>query len=129
MSDISRQLSEAVPEQLTQEFHRELRTGWELKKVKAKHDQAWMGKLNHQGVDRSVDGIGQLIGRIHPDSYHFWGMKLGYNCWKDKGFLNEYFRDNPECVVKTQAKTQILVDTKIVDTSGKPIADLAAKPE
>lgn len=33
-----------------------------------------------------------------PDwSYHYWGQRLGYECWEDKQFVEEFLRDNPEC--------------------------------
>lgn len=120
--DISRQISEAVPEELLKDFHREIRTGWEMQKVKTQHNLKWAAKANHNGVDKTVDGIGQLVARIPPESFHFWGQHFGtYDCWKDKNFLREFLKDNPECVVNTAKKSQVLVSNKITDASGKPL--------
>jgi hypothetical protein len=53
-------------------------------------------------IDRkSIDGIGRMRMRIDPTLYHYWGTKLGYDCWKDNQFLNEVERDNPEVRVKS----------------------------
>ncbi|HYD00306.1 MAG TPA: hypothetical protein VEB22_03700 [Phycisphaerales bacterium] len=37
---------------------------------------------------------------IDPVSYHYWGNRLGYECWDDRQFVAEYKRDNPECRVR-----------------------------
>jgi len=41
---------------------------------------------------------------IDPASYHFWGQKLGYECWDDAGFRREYLRDNPVARVKSAGR-------------------------
>ena len=38
---------------------------------------------------------------IDPASYHYWGQRLGYECWDDEQFMKEYLRDNPLCRVKS----------------------------
>jgi hypothetical protein len=40
--------------------------------------------------------VGQKIASIPLDSWHYWGHRLGYECWEDKTFLREFLRDNPE---------------------------------
>lgn len=40
---------------------------------------------------------------IHPASYHYWGRRLGYACWKDKTFCREYLRDNPAARVTSRS--------------------------
>jgi hypothetical protein len=52
------------------------------------------------GEHRSIEGIGRLRLNIDPLYYHFWGKKLGYQCWRDPQFLREFERDNPQCRVK-----------------------------
>lgn len=45
---------------------------------------------------RGPDGSGgQVDIHIHPESFHYWGQRLGYECWDDPQFLAEYKRDNP----------------------------------
>jgi|TARA_B100000073_G_scaffold219937_1_gene183048 hypothetical protein len=56
----------------------------------------------------SVEGVGSLKARIDPTSYHYWGKRVGYDCWNDRKFLKEYLRDNPESRVKSvSGKTQV----------------------
>ena len=31
-----------------------------------------------------TSGIGQHRARIESTSYHYWGKRLGYDCWNDK---------------------------------------------
>ena len=52
------------------------------------------------GDHRSIDGLGRVRMNISPVSFHYWGRRLGYQCWKDKQFLAEFERDNPEVRVK-----------------------------
>lgn len=52
------------------------------------------------------DGGGEVQYMVHPTSYHYWGQRLGYECWQDEGFIREYLRDNPSARIAstTQAK-------------------------
>ena len=57
---------------------------------------------------RSVDGVGAPIAEITPDAYHYWGLREGYDCWRDKGFMREFLRDNPAARLKAAGtKTQV----------------------
>ena len=54
-------------------------------------------------------------GNYHPkaviagEAYHYWGQRLGYDCWNDKAFVEEFLRDNPESKVNAKmSKTTIL---------------------
>ena len=40
------------------------------------------------GGERKNLPFGRLRMKVCPEVYHFWGGKLGYECWKDKSFLN-----------------------------------------
>lgn len=33
---------------------------------------------------------------VSAADYHFWGQLLGYECWDDEEFCDEYLRDNSE---------------------------------
>lgn len=33
---------------------------------------------------------------VSAADYHFWGQTLGYECWDDEAFCEEYLRDNSE---------------------------------
>ena len=56
---------------------------------------------DHAATTRSVDGLGRLRMVITADAYHYWGRRLGYECWRDKAFLREYERDNAAVRVKS----------------------------
>lgn len=49
---------------------------------------------------KSLDGLGAPIAEITPDSFHYWGLREGYDCWRDKGFMREFLRDNPAARLK-----------------------------
>ena len=44
---------------------------------------------------------------IDPISYHYWGQRLGYECWEDAQFRREYLRDNPASRVKTTSSATL----------------------
>ena len=81
----------------------ELRRGWQKNRIEAAIQEKQLGKVNEQKV-RSVEGLGQKIASIPPTAYHFWGQKLGYDCWNDDAFVREFLRDNPGCRVKSSGK-------------------------
>jgi hypothetical protein len=58
---------------------------------------------------RSMNGLGRPRLEIDSYSYHYWGQRLGYKCWKDKQFLREFERDNPACRVKSTGTKEIMV--------------------
>lgn len=50
---------------------------------------------------------GEVAMQIHPVFYHYWGQRLGYECWdktRNPEFAREMLRDNPELRVKTHTK-------------------------
>jgi len=61
---------------------------------------------SHGIGDRSTEGLGRVRMAITPEAFHYWGRRLGYECWRDKQFLNEFERDNPSVRVK-QGGTRI----------------------
>lgn len=64
---------------------------------------------------RFSDGNGgEVRMMVHPLSYHYWGNRLGYQCWEDAQFCHEYLRDNEEARVKSVADAP----TVIVQGSG-----------
>ena len=91
---------DGIPEHLHHAVLKEFKTGYNKELVDAEIHQKRIAKQSEQ-VHRSIDGIGQLRMRIDPTLYHHWGQKLGYECWRDKGFLREVERDNPEVRVKS----------------------------
>lgn len=54
-------------------------------------------------LDDGISG-GEVTMTIDPTSYHYWGQRLGYQCWSDATFCREYLRDNPYARVKNVGK-------------------------
>jgi hypothetical protein len=89
----------ALPAAVVEEFRlgrlaREVHTLRQAPKV-----QAQIAKEN-AGEHRAMNGLGRLRMVVGPDAFHYWGRRLGYECWRDKAFLNEFERDNPAVRVK-----------------------------
>ena len=114
-------IHESIPDELVPEMVAELRRGWALRKAQAHATKKAMAQFN-QLQHRHVEGLGQMSARIPEESYHYWGLRLGYSCWRDNGFMKEFLRDNPECRVNSKAaNTTLLVNgTKgLVDAHGR----------
>lgn len=85
---------------------KELRSGIMLEQRIAAARNSQLSSTNRR-KHRSVDGLGQHVARIDPTSYHYWMQKVGKDCWKDKQFVREYQRDNPQSkVASTGTKLQ-----------------------
>ena len=89
------------------EFLGELHRGTHARQVTAhfrqeQHAREWQGAVG-------VDGLGAPEMVIDATAFHFWGARLGYECWDDPTFCREMMRDNPAMKVKTApAKTTIV---------------------
>ena len=94
--------------ELAQKLDHELRTGWQKNRIEAKISAKKISKIN-QDKHRSIEGLGQLVARIPTTAVHFWGQKLGYGCWNDKAFMDEFLRDNPELRVNSGGTKDIHV--------------------
>ena len=66
------------------------------------------GIASQAKIEANHSVLGEQKARIEPTSYHYWGKRLGYECWNDRKFMKEYLRDNPESRVKSKSgKTQV----------------------
>jgi hypothetical protein len=75
---------------------------------------------------RCKEGDGGYVDlNIHPASYHFWGQRLGYECWQDAQFIREYKRDNPAAVVRTVSDRLTIVRPDLGQHSAPNRAALA----
>ena len=99
---------ESIDPSLHGQLEKELRTGWQRNRVEAAIDARKCAKENTKR-HKSIDGLGQLMARIPIDAFHFWGIKLGYGCWNDKEFMDEFLRDNPELRVNSGGTKEIHV--------------------
>ena len=93
---------------LVPQLEAEFRRGWQMKRVKAEVQSKQAAKHTSER-HRSIEGLGQKVGSIPGDAYHFWGHKLGYQCWDDPQFLKEFWRDNPQCKVNSGGTKEISV--------------------
>ena len=104
MSDIFQSLADAIPSHLRKEVERELINGWKMNQVKDSVEKRRLGEFHHNNAAKAVDGLGELKASIPPSAFHYWGTRLGYECWADKQFLKEFIRDNPEVAVRNRIK-------------------------
>jgi hypothetical protein len=93
---------------LAVEMEAEFRRGWQMNRVNAEIESkqaAKYTKMRH----KSIEGLGQKVANIPGHAYHFWGQKLGYQCWDDKQFMKEFLRDNDQCKVNSGGTKEISV--------------------
>ncbi len=107
------------PEDVMAEYNARL----EAKYRRAMANQVKAAKAG--GVRRELKGQGvhgHIAFQIQPEFFHYWGTRLGYECWKDKGFVAEFLRDNPECRVKTDKDIHTITAGVVFDASGNVAA-------
>lgn len=93
---------------LYKQVKEELLRGFNAERNLAKIEAIRHGQFNQRNEARSVEGIGQKIGTIPPTAFHYWGQRLGYECWEDKQFVLEFLRDNPETAVNNYCKRSVV---------------------
>jgi len=88
-----------------------------MAKVKSMMDSlpgiARRGGERYRVVDREGGGEWQM--QVHPTSYHYWGQRLGYECWDDPEFCREYTRDNEYARVRNLAKNASIGWTPVLE--------------
>ena len=117
MSDFIESLTNVIPPDLLKRVEEELRYGWNMEQVKMKAEAKQDAVFGHSNAARSLEGIGELKAKIPSAAFHYWGHRLGYECWEDKQFLREFIRDNPEVAVRNRVK-RTCVNGTIFDSSG-----------
>lgn len=66
--------------------------------------------LATQRIERAgIEGLGEMTMRVDPTSYHYWGQRLGYDCWSDEQFCREFRRDNETVRVRNRARKTTVV--------------------
>jgi hypothetical protein len=103
---------------------RDVLMAWEQARRERAHTEmaaaaAERGEQRHLQAKDGFGGHVELM--VHPESFHYWGQKLGYQCWNDDGFKREYWRDNPQCRVKATARqtTVAVPDTSALAKASK----------
>ena len=91
---------------LTKEVIEELRTARNLELVQASVRQRKLAQAEQvvTGGERKNLSFGRLRMRITPEAYHYWGGRLGYECWDDDEFLREYENQNEEVRINSKGK-------------------------
>ena len=83
-AELAREITDGVTQQMPAE------------KARAAAELARTGReLQERGSDRA-DGRGQMVGSIPARIYMRWHQMLP-GCWKDKQFVSEFLKDNPQC--------------------------------
>tara|TARA_R100001463_G_scaffold47620_1_gene96628 strand:+ start:28585 stop:29004 length:420 start_codon:yes stop_codon:yes gene_type:complete len=90
-------LSDEMASLVGQALQRQLAREYQSSRVNQSGGLAKAGK-----TEAYTTSIGQHKARIEPTSYHYWGKRLGYDCWSDRKFIKEYLRDNPESRIKSK---------------------------
>lgn len=52
--------------------------------------------LAAMGVQKTRDGLGQMIGSIDSRTYMRW-HQMAPGCWSDPAFVRGFLKDNPQC--------------------------------
>lgn len=58
---------------------------------------------------KAMNGLGRVRMEVDSWVYHYWGQRLGYQCWRDPGWLREFERDNPNVRVRCRGTKEISV--------------------
>ena len=84
-----------VPESFLREFEAEILGQIPAEKIKADLDEAKTKRhLVSEGAV-AIEGIGQKLGEIPARTYFRWLQQEGAECWQNREFVHEWFRDNP----------------------------------
>ena len=96
---------------LTKEVIDELRTARNMELVNASVRQRKLAQAEQvvSGGERKNLSFGRLRMRITPEAYHYWGGRLGYECWDDEQFLHQFERDNEQCRINSKGKHNMVV--------------------
>ena len=87
--------------------------------VQAEVNQRKVATYNYNHERRNLS-FGRLRMQVDATVYHYWGQRLGYECWRDKTFLAEFEKANPEVKVKSKSvNASILVPGKPRDPQDK----------
>lgn len=87
---------------------RELRLGFEFERKRAFARQRKLAAANLRNPRRTIDGMGQITMSIDPVLRVLTERQFGRGCFKDKRFVRELLRDNPELRVTMEKKASIV---------------------
>ena len=104
MADLITDLSQVIPGDLRKQVTQELLSGWRKQEVDAMAQAKRHAHFNKFNEANHIEGVGRKVASIPGAAYHYWGQRLGYECWEDDQFVKEFLRDNPEVAVTNYAK-------------------------
>jgi hypothetical protein len=81
-------------EQFARSIHDIALRGVAEEKVRAVLNQARIARVMEQAGSVRMNGIGQKIAGIDPRTFFRWEQEFP-GCWRNKEFVREYLRDNP----------------------------------
>lgn len=93
---------------LAKDVIEEFRLGWQMDCVMAEIRQRNIAAATRNIEACTVEGLGQHVARIDLTAFLYWDRRTGGECWRDKTFLKEFLRDNPEARVKYRPRTTSL---------------------
>ena len=108
MADIIQSFAEVIPSHLRKQVERELLNGWRKQEVTASSQAKQQAAFRHSNAAQSLEGVGELKAQIPLSAFHYWGQRLGYVCWDDKSFVNDFIKHNPEVAVKNRVKRTVV---------------------
>jgi len=77
----------------------------QLRRLEARREFAAIARRGRDRVFLNAGGMGgELRSQVHAASFHYWGQRLGYQCWNDPQFCREYLRDNEYARVKSRPR-------------------------
>jgi hypothetical protein len=110
--DFIQDLADVIPSDIRKGVQEELLNGWRLQEVEAKKQAKQLAAFGHANEAKAIDGVGQLVARIPPAAFHYWGIRLGYECWEDKQFMSDFLKHNPEVAVRNRVKRTVVNGAK-----------------
>jgi hypothetical protein len=85
-----------LPKDFLRTWEAEFQASIPAEKVRANLRQAFIGRaLLKEGAVKGPGAFGQKLGQVDARTYFRWHQSHR-GCWEDKGFLNEFFADNPQ---------------------------------
>lgn len=98
-------LERATEIELPESTMRELRDGLHARQmVRMQAAAQQQRELAKAGGERMMMQHGETVFSVLPEFYHYWGQRLGYECWDNAQFVREFLRDNPEVRVKNVSR-------------------------
>jgi hypothetical protein len=96
-------------EELLAKVSADIVTGWRAKLALSHARQRRIKQESDRLAAAAIEGVGTPTMRVEANAFHFWGLRLGYDCWKDDNFCREFARDNPEVRVNVEKRTNRIV--------------------